>query len=253
MSYKVKLNVFEGPFDLLVYLIEDSQMSIYDIQVAEITGQYLEYIQKMKEMDIAVASEFMVLASMLIEIKSKMILPRPVASDDDFAFEEDPRTELVERLIEYKRYKAASERLADSESEALSVFEKPQEDISQYTDEPDIYLSLDIKQFVTAFNNFLSAKKRIEEVRKHYTRIERQRQTAEAKVNFICDFFDHAGERTVSFRRLLTENTRYETVLTFTSLLEMVRQKTVGLTQKVIFGDIAVTYMPQSEEGGLEA
>ena len=249
MSYKVKLNVFEGPFDLLVYLIENAQMSIYDIQVAEITGQYLEYIEKMKQLDIAVAAEFMVLAAALLEIKSKMILPRVNVDDNGMIVEEDPRAELVERIIEYKRFKAAAEMLESLEEESMKIFEKPQEDISQYTEEPDEYLSLDIKQFVAAFNNFLSGKQRIEEVRKHYTRVERQKQSAEAKMRFIKNFFKKDGKQTVSFQELLTENSKYEKVLTFTSLLEMVRQKTVSLRQKVIYGDIAVTLLPQDDGG----
>ena len=107
MSYKVKLQTFEGPFDLLVYLIENAQMSIYDIEIKSITGQYLEYIKAMQEMDIAVATEFMVLASSLIEIKSKMILPR-ISESGENMIEEDPRRELVARLVEYKRFKQAA-------------------------------------------------------------------------------------------------------------------------------------------------
>ena len=104
MSYKVRLQTFEGPFDLLVYLIENAEMSIYDIKISEITSQYLAYIQTMQEMDVHVASEFMVLASALIEIKSKMILPRMVDPGDGNVVEEDPRTELVVRLLDYKRF-----------------------------------------------------------------------------------------------------------------------------------------------------
>ena len=101
--YKVKLKSFEGPFDLLVYLIENAEMSIYDIKISEITNQYLAYLKEMEERDVALASEFMVLASSLIEIKSKMILPR-ATEDGQEIVGEDPRTELVARLLEYKRF-----------------------------------------------------------------------------------------------------------------------------------------------------
>ena len=153
MSYKVKLQTFEGPFDLLVYLIENAQMSIYDIEIKSITGQYLEYIKAMQEMDIAVATEFMVLASSLIEIKSKMILPR-ISESGENMIEEDPRRELVARLVEYKKFKQAARILQEQEEAAESIFEKPREDISEYLDKPDEYLSLDLKQFAAAFASF---------------------------------------------------------------------------------------------------
>ena len=158
MSYKVKLDVFEGPFDLLVYLIENAEMSIYDINVSEIVAQYVDYIEKMKEMDIPVATEFMVLAASLIEIKSKMLLPR-INSDGDEVTAEDPRTELVQKLLEYKRFKAAAAMLSESEEYMQRIFEKPQEDISEYVNQPDEYLKMDISQVVSAFNLFLSKKK----------------------------------------------------------------------------------------------
>ena len=100
MSYRVKLNVFEGPFDLLVYLIEHAQMNIYDINITDITRQYLDYIDDMKNADIAVSSEFMVLASALLEIKSRMLLPRPTTGGGEESMMEDPRTELVSKLLD---------------------------------------------------------------------------------------------------------------------------------------------------------
>ena len=126
--YKVKLQSFEGPFDLLVYLIENAEMSIYDIKISEITTQYLAYIKAMEERDVALAAEFMVLASSLIEIKSKMILPR-MTEDGQALVEEDPRTELVARLVEYKQFKEIAEMLEQREERSFNIFEKPQEDI----------------------------------------------------------------------------------------------------------------------------
>ena len=170
MSYKVKLQSFEGPFDLLVYLIENAEMSIYDIEISQITSQYLEYIKAMEEMDIAVSTEFMVLASSLIEIKSKTKLPR-VSTGVDGVVEEDPRDELVSRILEYKRFKKAAEVLKEQEELSENIFFKPQEDLSEYINNPDEYLSLDLKQFANAFTAFIDKKQRVEAVRKHYTRI----------------------------------------------------------------------------------
>ena len=182
--YKVKLKSFEGPFDLLVYLIENAEMSIYDIKISEITNQYLAYLKEMEERDVALASEFMVLASSLIEIKSKMILPR-ATEDGQEIVGEDPRTELVARLLEYKRFKELSQMLEEREERSMNIFEKPQEDISQYLDNPDEYLSLDLKEFASAFSLFIQKKQRVEAVRKHYTRIERERASMEKRISYI--------------------------------------------------------------------
>lgn len=129
MGYKVKLNVFEGPFDLLVYLIENAQMSIYDIKISEITDQYLEYVKEIERQDVSAAAEFMVLAASLLEIKSKMLLPR-LAVGEEGAASEDPRSELVEKLLEYKRFKLLAEMLREKEDAGLRIMEKPQEDLS---------------------------------------------------------------------------------------------------------------------------
>lgn len=240
MGYKVKLNVFEGPFDLLVYLIENAQMSIYDIKVAEITTQYMDYLTKMKQMDVAIATEFMVLAASLIEIKSKLIIPR-VGIEGEEVIDEDPRAELVERILEYKKFKHAAEILESCEDRELRIYKKPQEDLSKYYDAPDEYLSLDIKQFVNAFNMFLHKKRKLEYIKKNYARVERQKTTIEAKIMFIKDFFSRRKSKSVKFSELIDgETSTYNTVITFVSLLEMVRQKKVLLKQLVAFGEITV-------------
>ena len=242
MGYKVKLDVFEGPFDLLVHLIENAQMSIYDIQVAEITRQYVAYIEKAKALDIALASEFLVLAAALIEIKSKMLLPRMKMDEDGNMEFEDPRSELVSRLIEYKRFKNAAELLELAEAQAMLVFEKPQEDISQYTNEPDIYLSLDIKPFIAAFNLFLLKKKKVEEIKKTYAPPEVPKLTTEEKIDFIQKIFKVKNKRTLNFRDLLqSEKDKYEVVVTFNSILEMARLRMIKVKQPVPFGNIKIT------------
>ena len=194
MGYKVKLNVFEGPFDLLVYLIEHAQMSIYDIEISEITSQYLSYMEEMKRLDVPLASEFLVLAAALIEIKSKMLLPRTAPGGEEAEFE-DPRSELVEKLLEYKRFKLLAEMLRKQEESGLRTMEKPQEDLSVYTGEPDEYLKLDLRQFVAAFDLFLRKKKKEEEIRRHHIRTEKQKATAEARMADIREYFlEHVGE-----------------------------------------------------------
>ena len=209
MGYRVKLDVFEGPFDLMVYLIEHAQMSIYDIRISEITDQYMEYVGSMQEADVNVYSEFMVLAAALLEIKSKMLLPRSVP----------------------ERWESASLHL-----------EKPQEDLAEYTGEPDEYLSLDIEQFIAAFEKFLNRKKKLEEIKAHHRRSEKQRITNETRMNDIRDFFVESGLKQADFMELVPEkNDRYDTAVTFSSVLEMMKQRRLDAQQQYIFGDITVT------------
>ncbi|MCL1808220.1 MAG: segregation/condensation protein A [Clostridiales bacterium] len=242
MAYKVKLDIFEGPFDLLVYLIENARMSIYDIQVSEITSQYIEYIEKAKTLDVVLTSEFMVLAAALIEIKSKMLLPRPKTESDGDMETGDPRSELVARLLEYKRFKNAAELLEKCEELALLTFEKPKEDLAEFTGEPDIYLSLDIKQFVAAFNQFLLKKKRVEEIKKNYAIAEEARQTTEEKMDFVRSVFRVKKKRAINFWELIKPgDDKYEIAATFAAILEMARLKAVKLRQPVPFGDIKIT------------
>ena len=255
MSYKVKLPTFEGPFDLLVYLIENAQMSIYDIQVSEITGQYLAYIKAMQEMDFTVGTEFMVLAATLIDIKSKMILPRTTV-DGTTVLEEDPRSELVERLLEYKRFKKAAEILAEQEEYMSFVYEKPQEDISAYLEDPDEYLALDIKQFAAAFDLFLRKKKREEDVRAHYTRVEREKATIESRMVYIKDRFKSAirnGIAKLNLKELIPDKKdRYDVVVTFTSVLQMMRDKYLDAEQKHIYGEIMIVPGERAMEETIE-
>lgn len=242
MSYKVRLQTFEGPFDLLVYLIENAEMSIYDIKISEITSQYLAYINSMKEMDVYVASEFMVLASALIEIKSKMILPRMVDPAGGSVVEEDPRTELVQRLLEYKRFKQAAEILQEQEERCSHIYAKPQEDISAYLEEPDEYLRLDLAQFASAFNLFIQKKQKVDSVRRHYTRIERERARMEERISYIAGMLKKSIGQIFNFKEFIhNKKDRYDVVVTFVSLLEMAKNRIVSVDQKSIYGDIEVS------------
>ncbi len=240
MSYKVKLQAFEGPFDLLVYLIESAKMSIYDIQVSEITAQYIEYLERMQEMDVDLSSEFMVLAAELIELKSKMLLPRHNA-EDDAVLPEDPRDELVERILEYKKYKTLSGFLKGQETVSRMKREKPQEDISMYLDNPDEILNMDMAQFVRAFDAFLLWKQKLEEIQQRYRKIERERITAEARMDFIKSLFEKDATKTISFRDTLqSENDRYDQAVSFSSMLEMINQDKLTAEQRALFADILI-------------
>ncbi len=247
MSYRVKMKMFEGPFDLLVYLIENAEMNIYDIEVTEITKQYLAYIGKLEELDVAIASEFMVLAATLIEIKSKMLLPR-TSTECGLAFDDDPRKELVRKLLEYKKYKTASEMLCMREELNSRVFEKPKEDISRYTEEPEEYLKMDLSQFISAFNFFVLKKQRLEEIRRSYQRVKREKITIEQRIRYIEKLFAARGARSLPFRELLARKDKYDAVVTFASLLEMIKDRSVDAIQKENFGEIRVTKRDEGEK-----
>lgn len=253
MSYKVKISSFEGPFDLLVYLIENAQMSVYDIQISQITAQYMEYMEDINTIDVERATEFMVLAASLLEIKSKMILPTDEGEVVGIV-EEDPRSQLVDRLLEYKAFKQRADSLKSRWEFAQDIFEKPKEDISEFTDNPDEYLSLSIDEFAKAFNDFLDKKQRIDQVRRHYTRIERDRVSMESRMVYIYErlkgeSFSKEGKR----RLLLTELVpgsmdKYNLVVTFAAALQMINRKTLKAEQKSLYGDIILELIPEAEK-----
>ena len=246
MSYKVTLQQFEGPFDLLVYLIEHARMSVYDIRISEITAQYLDYVSEMKSRDIAVAEEFMVLAAELIEIKSRMLLP--TQSEEAVSDAEDPRADLVRRILEYRQYKEIASFLSDQEEVTSHLHAKPAEDISIYTDNPDELLKSDTDHLVKAFREFLFRKRRIAEVRHNYELNQRRRMTIETRIGQIRDFF--RKKKSLLFSEMIKDDdSRQGKVITFISILELIRQRTVKAEQKKRFGDIRVTLRTGEKNG----
>ena len=240
MSYRVRLNTFEGPFDLLVYLIERAEMSIYDIRISEITAQYLAYIRRLEESDVAVGSEFMVLAATLIDIKSKMLLPR--FSEDGIDPEDDPRTDLTKKLIEYVRFKKAASLLEEQREFAKLKLEKPQEDLQPYTGEPDVYLKMDMDSFISAFRAFIHRKVKDEELMRMRRNIEIERISLESKVSRIAGILQAAKRRIVKFAELLAkEDDRYDKVVTLIAILDMAREGKLTVQQESNFAEIEIT------------
>ena len=245
MSYKVKLRQFEGPFDLLVYLIEHAKMSIYDIQVSEITTQYLDYIREMKSQDINIAQEFMVLAAELIELKSKMLLPRQEMPEEGEETE-DPRKELVARILEYKQYKNLAAYLQRQAEETSHIHGKPQEDLSAYAGNAEEVAYSSTEQFVNAFRSFLLKKQRVSEMRRQYERVERSRMSIENRIAQIREFF--RKKKTLMFSEMIADDdSRYGKVLTFVSLLELLKQRAVKAEQKKRFADIRVSLVKEGQ------
>jgi len=158
MNLDLKLNDFEGPLDLLLHLIKENKMDIFDIQIEKITEQYLEYIRKQESMNLEVDSEYLVLASELIEIKSRWLLPREKKEDTEE--EIDPREELINRLLEYEAYKEITKTLKEKEQIRMEIYTKAPSDITEYMEE-DTNLNMDITldDLVDAFQKFLERQK----------------------------------------------------------------------------------------------
>ena len=240
--YKVRIDKFEGPFDLLVYLIQNAKMDIYDIRVAEITEQYIGYLKEMGELNVEVSSEFIVLAAVLIRLKSHMLLPR-VTDTGEVVIDEDPRMELASRLAEYVKTKKIAEMLQERLEANQCIHEKPAEDMSEYLGSPDELLKADIEQFVNAFNAFLQKKKRVADVKKRYQRIKRERASIEDRINYMSSIIKDrvsVGEY-IDFTELVPEEAdRYDITLSFMSLLEMIKMQEVDARQEKNYGNISV-------------
>lgn len=239
MSYRVKLEIFEGPFDLLFHLIEKNEVDIYDIPIAEITAQYLEYLENMKHFDIEIASEFLVMAATLIEIKSKMLLPQ---KEEEREEEEDPRQQLVEKLIEYRKYKDITQELKRREEKYLrQVFREPQP-VEEYVEWEPGFVNLDIIDLCNAFNQ---AMKRYENLYNHNhainlkRSIEKEKISVADKIRFIMVKLRDKGE--LAFNMLFDErSTRIDVVITFLAILELIRLRKIIALQDKTFGDIII-------------
>lgn len=242
--YKVRIDKFEGPFDLLIYLLENAKMDIYDIKVAEITEQYIAYLKEMEDLNIEVETEFIVLAAVLIRLKSHMLLPRVSDNPDDDVIVEDPRMELATRILDYMRTKKSAEMLQDREEYNLAIHEKPAEDLSKYVGEPDEILRASDEQLVNAFILFLTRKKKIEEVQRRYQRVRRRKESIETRIKDMTKILelrltpDTSG---ISFMELLPEEPdRYDITLSFMSLLSMIKNQGYDAEQQENFGEITV-------------
>ncbi|HEY9284673.1 MAG TPA: segregation/condensation protein A, partial [Pyrinomonadaceae bacterium] len=224
---KLYLGDFAGPLDLLLYLIRQEQVDIYDIPIARITDEYLSHLRLMRETDIAVASEFLVMAAQLIEIKSKMLLP-PDPSEAAAEEQEDPRRELVERLLEHQKYKAASQMLWSRATVERAIYTRAPIE----TDKSNPEVSVGVFDLLRVFQEILARKK--EEV---MMEIERDEVTMADMLERLRNMILSAGELNL---RIFFERaqSRRELVLAFLSVLELVRTTEVRLFQRETFGEI---------------
>ncbi len=244
-SLEFKLEKFEGPLDLLLHLIDKNKVDIYDIPIALITEQYMEYLDQLKEddYDMDTMSEFLVMASTLLDIKCRMLLPK---EKDEEGEEIDPRTELVQRLLEYKIYKYASLELKDMSVDAGRALYKgssmPKE-VLEYEEPIDLEKLVGdntLQKLNAIFDDLMKRQEdKIDPVRSKFGTIEKEEVDAEAKTEYIREFA--RNHRRFSFRELLTEaGSKAEVIISFLCILEMMKGGEIEARQSDIAGDIEI-------------
>jgi len=256
MSLLVKLEVFEGPLDLLLHLIEKNKVDIYDIPIVEITDQYLEYVRNMETEDMNVISEFLVMAATLIDIKCKMLLPKDETAEEE---EEDPRTELVQKLLEYKLYKYMSYELKDRQIDAgRALFREPNipKEIMDYR-EPVNYEELVGDMTLQKLNEIFQSmvrrqEDRVDPIRSKFGNLEKDEIPLDEKQNYIFSYL--SSHKTCSFKQLLEkQHSKLEIIVTFLVVLELMKVGQVTISQDNLFDDIMIERINDDQEVSLGA
>ena len=243
MELTVKLQVFEGPLDLLLYLLDKNKVNIYDIPIVEITAQYMEYIAEMKRQDLDVLSEFLVMAATLIDIKSKMLLPRDPDDEEEGI---DPRAELVQQLLEYKMYKCMAYELKDRQVDAQRVmFKKPTipEEVLEYQ-EPlnveELVSDITLAKLNEIFKSIMRKQQdKIDPLRSKFGKIEKEEVSLEEKTEYLENYA--TTHKHFSFRSLLeAQSSKVAVIVTFLAILELMKTGKILISQEHIFDDIQI-------------
>ncbi len=244
MSLSVKLEAFDGPLDLLLHLIEKNKIDIFDIPIAEITEQYIEYVAQMERADMDVMSDFLVMAATLLRIKSKMLLPVPAVDEE----EEDPRAELVERLLQYKMYKYASYELKDRQLYASHMlFRTPAlppgiADCREEADVEELLSGVTLSRLRHIFREIMKKQvDRVDPIRSRFGNIEKEKVSLADRMAYIEEYA--LLHRKFDFRRLLEEQCGKDMlIVTFLGILELMKIGKLSIFQEHIFDDIIITY-----------
>lgn len=246
MAIPVKLEVFEGPLDLLLHLIDKNKINIYDIPIALITEQYMEYLQEIEKRDLDNLSEFLVMAATLLKIKSRMLLPQEETEEEEA---EDPRQELVERLLEYKMYKYMSFELKDRQLDADKMLFKKSTlppEVANYKEEVPLDELLGDLTLAKLNEIFRSVMKRqvdkIDPVRSKFGKIEKEEVNLSQKMRYVQEY--GLKHKTFSFRGLLEKQSdKMDLIVTFLCMLELMKMGRISIVQEEIFDDILIEYL----------
>ncbi|ANE48010.1 segregation and condensation protein A [Paenibacillus swuensis] len=250
MSMLYKLQSFEGPLDLLLHLIDKSEIDIYNIPIAEITEQYLSYLHSMQELELDVTSEFLVMAATLLSIKSKLLLPKPPVMDYEmdeyFDDDYDPRAELVQKLVEYRKYKGIAEHLREKELERSLIYSREPEDLSPFI--PDIkenpVKGLHVTDLMIAFQRALKKAAAQHSV----ARIRRDEISVKDRMKDVVNWLRERGGKLLFSKLFAREMGREEIVVTFLALLELMKMKQISCYQNKLFDDIVIHSKANREE-----
>lgn len=252
MSYEVKLDAFSGPLDLLLHLINRLEIDIYDIPMAELTAQYINHIHAMQVLELNEASEYLVMAATLLAIKSRMLLPIHEGEMDDAEIEidsPDPRDELVTRLIEYKKYKEAAVELQSLEADRAQVYTRPPADLSEYMPDEQLALfdaNVNVYDMLSAFQKLLRRKQLKKPLQ---TRVARQEISIKDQMLVVVDSLKNSGGR-AKFSVLFPYDDKPTLIVTFLSLLELMKRQVIFVEQEHNFEDFTV--LLQKEDIGDE-
>ena len=244
MGIPVKLQVFEGPLDLLLHLIEKNKIDIYDIPIVEITNQYMEYIKAMQKEDLNIMSEFLVMAATLLDIKCRMLLPKEVNEEGE---EEDPRQELVEQLLEYKMYKFMSYELKDRELDGDRIMYKTAsipDEVKGYVPPVDLDKLLGDLTLVQLNRIFKEVMKRqeskVDPVRSKFGKIEKEEVTLPDKLDYVTEYA--RSHRKFGVRALLKkQSSKVQVVVTFLAILQLMKEGVIFIEQNQPFDEIMIT------------
>lgn len=235
MHYKVTIDKFEGPLDLLLHLIKENNIDIYEIKIEEITKQYLDYIQKMKDLNLSVTSEYLVMASELVEMKSKMLLPKRKEVLED-EYEEDPREVLIERLLTYKKYKEVTEEFKDLEMTRKLIITKEPENLSFYAKQINENDDVSVSDLIDAFNAIIERKKFDKPLT---TKITKKEVSLTEKIISIRKLL--VKRKNINFEELFDLPTKQEVIVSFLSILEMIKKDEIIVSQDNNFKTIMIS------------
>lgn len=227
----VKLDVFEGPLDLLLYLIKKNKMDIYDIKISLITEQYIRYIDKMRELDMDIATEFLVMSSTLMYIKSKMLLPVEKVEEDEIDVE-NPKDALVEKLVKYKIYKEVAKRLSKKENEMSYAFKRnTSKEVNMYSNK-EYFFDFSFYEMLKYYKKLMDKQKNA-----NFHEVLKEDFTVEDKINYFKKFFEYKDN--VSLKEIVEKSSsKMEIVVYFLAILELVRTKILKVRQNENYGDI---------------
>ncbi|MBR2246599.1 MAG: segregation/condensation protein A [Bacilli bacterium] len=232
MSIEFKINEFEGPLDLLLHLIKESKMDIMNIEIEEITKQYIDYLNEQEKMNLEIASEYLVLASELLEIKSKLLLPNEKLDEEDEEF--DPREDLVNRLLEYQAYKEITKVLQEKEVLRKDIYTKTPENINKYASEDTKIISdVSLDDLVEAFKKYLERKEASKPLKTKVTNKEISVSSRRKEIKKILK-----EQKKISFFKLFPVVSKDYIVATFLAILEMAKNKELTISQDKEFDDI---------------